>query len=251
MLYLDLIFYKVYAELRAEASRAYLGLLWWVLEPVLYMAAFYVVFGVIFQRGGEDFVVYLLCGLVPWKWFDASVKQASNSIGANRALMQQVYLPKLVFPTVVVLSNSVKFLVVLLLLLGFLVVYGVPLQPTWLALPAVVLTQLLVIVAVGTALAAVVPFFPDLKIIIANGLMLLLFLSGIFFTAADVPESLRFYFFMNPMAVLIDAYRAVLIEGAWPDFGRMGVVAVCSVIVLGWVWRMFMRFDRVYPKVVI
>ena len=108
----QLISYKVYAELRSEIARAYLGILWWVIEPVLYMLAFYVVFAVVMQRGGEGYIVVLLTGLVAWKWFDATVRSGANAISANQGLMQQVYVPKYIFPAIVILTNLIKFVIV-------------------------------------------------------------------------------------------------------------------------------------------
>ena len=101
----DIILYRTYAELKSEAQRTYIGVLWWILEPVLFMLIFYFVFAVLLQRGTENFVPFLLIGLAPWHWFQATVMQCSGSITANRGLIQQVYVPNYVFPTVVVLAS--------------------------------------------------------------------------------------------------------------------------------------------------
>src|SRR5690606_21854583 len=98
--YIDLMFYKAYAELRAEATRAYLGFLWWFLEPVLFLAIFYAIFETGLRRGGAAFVPFLLCGLVPWKWFASTVMGCANVMSRNYGIIQQVYVPKLVLPGV-------------------------------------------------------------------------------------------------------------------------------------------------------
>ncbi|WP_419632453.1 ABC transporter permease, partial [Thiolapillus sp.] len=146
--YWQLILYKTRADLKMEAARGYMGMLWWVLEPVLYMGAFYIIFAVALQRGGENFVPWLLTGLVVWKWFDTTVRMSLNVITAGKGLMSQVYLPKVFFPAVVILKNSVKFLVTLVLLLLFLLVYGMPLGWSWLMVPVLLLVQLLLICGV-------------------------------------------------------------------------------------------------------
>ena len=121
----DIIQYKTYAELKAESQRYYLGFLWWLIEPVIYMLVFYFVFGILFQRGTEDFVVFLLTGLVFWHWFQSTVMQGVDTLQANRVLYNQVFVPKYLFPAVVMLKNSAKFGVVLAVLLLFLLVYGI------------------------------------------------------------------------------------------------------------------------------
>jgi len=246
--YAELVFYKAYADLRAEAARGYLGILWWVLEPILYMAAFYVVFGLLMHRGGEGFVAFLLCGLVSWKWFDSTVRGGGSAIKVNALLMQQVYLPKYLFPFIVVLVNSVKFLIVLGLLLLFLQLYGIPFSLSWLALPVLVAVQMLLIVSVTCLVASVVPFLPDLKLLIDNGLMLMMFMSGVFFDIGTVDPEMQGVLRLNPMASLIEGYRAVLLKGVWPDWSMMAVVALFSLVVFCLSMYLIKRFDRLYPR---
>jgi lipopolysaccharide transport system permease protein len=236
------------AELRAEMSRAYLGFVWWVVEPVLYMLVFYVVFGIVFQRGGPEFVPTLLTGLIAWRWFDSATRAGMLALSRNKALMQQVYVPKIAFPLVSVTTHTAKFLIVFTLLLLFLMLYGVSPGLTWLALPLVLATQLLFITAAASLTGLLVPFLPDLRVVINNGLMLMFFLSGIFYMAIEVPESIRTYFFLNPMAVLIDALRDSLLHEQWPDWARLAWVAGGSSAALAVAYRIFVRHDLNYPK---
>lgn len=246
--YIELIWFKACADLRAEASRAYLGMIWWVLEPVLYMVVFYVVFGVLLQRGGEDFIAFLLCGLVTWRWFGGSIVRGANSIPGNARLTSQVYLPKYLFPAIVVTTNTIKFLIVFALLLLYLGIAGVDWGWAWTALPLVLAVQLLFVTACAALLAAVVPFIPDLMALIDKGLALMFFMSGIFYDINRFPESVRVYFQLNPMAVLIENYRAVLLHDAWPDWQDLALVLLVSLLGLSAALYLLVRFDRVYPK---
>ena len=249
--YADLILYKTYADLRAEASRGYLGVLWWIIEPVLYMAVFYVIFGLLLQRGGEGFVAFLLCGLVVWKWFDSTVRHGALAIQNGVGLMRQVYVPKFMFPATVVLANTAKFLVVFLLFMAFLILYGISPSWLWLALPLVVLIQFMLVAAFASLAAAIVPFIPDFKLLIDNGLTLLFFLSGIFFDVSTLPASVQPYFYLNPMVTIIDAYRDILLAGSWPNVGALASVGFVSVIVLACAYWVMQRYDRSYPKIII
>ena len=211
--YAEIVWYKAIAELRAEAARFYLGFLWWVFEPMLYMSAFYVVFGIIFERGREGYVPFMLCGLVVWKWFGSTITVCSNSIAANAGLMQQVYLPKYIFPAIVVVISTIKFLVVFILLMVFLVIYGYHPAASWLCLPVLIGLQLFLIAAVGGVIASLVPFVPDFRLILDNLIMLLFFMSGVFFDVSKAPVGIQHLLKLNPMAVLIEDYR--IIRNKW------------------------------------
>ena len=248
--YLELLLFKTYADLKAEAARTYLSFLWWVIEPVLFMLVFYVVFDLLFKRGGGgDFIPFLLCGLTVWKWFDGTLRMGMSCLRTNVALMRQVWLPKILFPSTIILNNTAKFAVVQILLLGFLWLYGYLPTRVYLALPVLLLVQLLLIMACTYWLAALEPFLPDLRLIVNNGLTLMLFLSGIFYSADRIPEAYKSYYFLNPMAALIDAYRDVLLDGVWPNWIRVGWVAFGSIVGIYGAYVFFRRFDRIYPKI--
>src|SRR5688572_12050636 len=97
MRYNEILLYGVYSDLRTEVSRRFLGFLWWGLEPVMYMATFYLIFGLTLKQGDDNYVSFLLTGMVAWKWFDGSVRLASSAITANASLVQQIYVPKYIF----------------------------------------------------------------------------------------------------------------------------------------------------------
>lgn len=246
---IELVFFKAYADLRAEAARSYISFLWWVLDPLLYMCAFYVVFSLVLDRGGDDFVPFLLCGLVVWKWFDSTVKQGAISILANTGLIRQVYLPKFILPGAVVLSNTLKFSIVFVLLLLFLMIYGISPTSAWWALPLILATQLLFNTACAGMMSALVPFVPDIRQVIDNGMLLLLFFSGIFFDVTSLSDKAQTYLMLNPVAFLISSYREILLHGRWPGWEGLSLIAFASMAGIRLAGFIMGRLDRHYPKV--
>jgi lipopolysaccharide transport system permease protein len=212
------------------------------------MVVFYIVFGIIFQRGGEGYVAFLLVGLVVWRWFDNTVRLGSNTLIANIGLMQQVYLPKIVFPSVTIMTNSVKFLITFTVLVIFLLFYGIKPTNTWLILPLIMALQVMLIAAVTWFTSVVVPFIPDFRIIIDSGLTLMFFMSGIFFDIESLPSTLAGYLRLNPMAVLIESYRSVLIEGIFPEWHNLSLLGLICLVALLISFNLHMRFNYVFPK---
>jgi lipopolysaccharide transport system permease protein len=245
---LQLSLFKVYAELKSEASRSFLGVFWWVLEPLLYLIAFYITFVMIFQRGGPDFVPLFLCGSVVWKWFDSGVKNGGNSILANSMLIQQVYVPKFIFAFSAVIGSTFRFLPVFVILCIFLLVYGYPITSTWLFIPVLLLVQLMWVFSIALLLSAVIPFVPDIKAVVDNALMLLFFLSGIFFNINEVSEPLKSYLYYNPMAILIDSWRGVLCRGELPALSSIGYLLLVSCAALGAGLYLLKSWDLKYGK---
>ena len=227
----DIIYYKTYAELKSESQRYYLGFLWWLIEPIVYMLVFYFVFGVLLQRGTEDFVPFLLTGLVFWQWFQTTVMQCADVILANRYLLNQVFVPKYVFPAVVLTKNTVKFSIVLAMLVAFLLSYGLRPSATWFAAPLVLAVGGVLVAGVAAFVASITPIVPDLRVVFDNGLRALLFLSGIFYDIDSLDRPFRTILQMNPVAIVIDNLRAVLLENQSPDWWQLaGVLLAASCL---------------------
>jgi lipopolysaccharide transport system permease protein len=248
--FFGLLMFKTAANLKTEVSRYYLNYLWWVIEPVLTMGVFYVVFGLFLNRSTKDFAAFLLTGLTSWNWFNRTVNNAAGSILAGGGLMLQVNIPKAFFPVEVFLRDGFKHLFAVALLLLFLVFYPTPVHTSWLALPVLLIVQGVFVLAAGVLCAALVPFLPDLKFIISTGLSLMFFGSGVFYDIQSIvlPEH-RSILYLNPMAGLIKTYRDVLIYGLWPDWGYLLKVFAAGSILLWLSLALVRRFDHLYPRI--
>jgi len=245
----QLIVIKVRFNLRSEASQSYLSYAWWLFEPLMQMCVYYIVFDIFLHRGGENFVAFLLCGIIPWLWFSRSVNNSSRSIVQGQGLISQTYLPKPFFPLVIIGQDLVKQQVVFLLLIGFLVYYGFTPGFEWLWLIPIVITQLLLIIAVSFLVSFIVPFARDLQYLINAGLMMMMFGSGIFYSYENVllPEH-REIFLMNPMANLIVNYRMVLMDGDAPMTGALLIISLASLAVIFLMIQAMKRYNNTLTR---
>lgn len=246
----ELVFFRSFSGLRAEAARYYLGFAWWIIEPILFMIALYVVFAVLLQRGTEDFVVFLLVGIVTWQWFAGVVRHSAASIWSAGAIMTQVRVPKLFFPAVTIFMDTAKFFVAFFLLVTFIWFYGIPPGPAYPALFFVLLVQFLFIAAAALLVAMAVPFLPDLRFAVESLLHFLFFFSGIFFDVNTVPKDYQWLIQINPMTQLIDAHRAILIHGIQPSWSSLLWIGSVSVIMLIFLALVLTRMDQVYPRLI-
>jgi len=204
----------------------------------------------ILSRGDSGFVSFLLIGLIVWKWFDSSVRGCSTAILMNRGVIQQVYVPKYLFPLICIASNSIKFAIVFTLFILLYTFIKQPPHPTYFALPIIILTQALLITGCGLVLCAIVPLIPDTKILIDNFMTLLFFMSGIFFKLDSAPQELQWLLELNPAAVLITLYRDILISNHWPNpMDIMYIVCLSIGLIFIGLYQLHIH-DRNYAKIV-
>jgi lipopolysaccharide transport system permease protein len=248
---IEVFFTKLVLNLKSEAAMTYLSFAWWLLEPALMVAVFYVVFGIFLAGGSTNYVVFLVCGIVPFSWLEKSVKNAAGSIAAGAGLISQASVPKALFPMLVVFQDAFKQLVVFSFMFVFLIANGMEVSWVTPLVVFVMVTQLLVISAFAMVVSAITPFFPDFRLLISTAMMALMLGSGVFYSYLDVlmPEH-RSLFLMNPMANLIKNYRQVLMDNTPPDWAALGYICLFSIAVILLMNRYYKRTDTLYARLI-
>ncbi|MCX2980647.1 ABC transporter [Halieaceae bacterium IMCC14734] len=223
--YYALIDVQARMALKSDASRYYFGYLWWVLEPLLYVGVFYVVFNVILDSRRSDFLIFLVCGKLPFVWFSKSVSQASSSIIANVGLIGKIDVTKTLFPMAVIQEGLYKQAVVFLLLFAILLFTGYMPTMAWFWLIPIMLVNYIMIVACSYVGAVLVCYMRDFTIFIGLGMIFLMFTSGIFWDLRALePAMAEAVLLYNPMALILDSYRQVLMQNAAPDLVHLAWV---------------------------
>ena len=242
--------YRAGLDLVGEASRYYLGWLWWLLEPLAMTSVFFVVFTYIRPVDVEGFTYFLIIGITMWIWFANGVGNATDTLMGARAIISQVRLPKLLFPAIVVVSATLKQVFVFMIVL---IVIGAVAGPSlaWLYLLLLAATQFIFILAVASTVAFACCWVRDLRFVVRSGLTLMMFCSGLFFSIDSMPADWQFLFRLNPMAILIEQYRHVLLSGGTPDALWCGKVIVGSALWLVAMKWAYGRFDLLLTRKVI
>ncbi|WP_112182168.1 MULTISPECIES: ABC transporter permease [Paraliobacillus] len=231
----DLLIYLVKSGIKAENRDSYLGYFWWLLDPLLNVVVYYFLVVVILGRGGPDYPVYLVIGLVVWRWMSTTINASAKAITKYTTIINQVYLPKSIFPLALSSTQLFNFsfgLVVIAIFLGF---FGI--IPSWhiVLLPVIILIQLLLLIAISLFVSYICVFIRDIDNILSHIIRMFFYASPIIWESdrlAHLPDGFNLIISLNPVAILLNAYRDILMYHTVPDFTGLIVIGTLSVVTI-------------------
>lgn len=229
----DLLLYLVSSGLKADTRNTFLGYFWWLLDPAIYVAVFIFVRVVLIGRAGDDIVPFLASGLVVFQFFAGTLTGSARSITGKGGIITQVYLPKAMLPAGLVLTQLVNFLFGLITVAIILVAGGIVPGVELLWLPYLIVVQTLFHFALALIMAYVAAFVRDLERVLSRLVMIMRFTAPVMWEGNRLPEGYGWVVDYNPLAWLLNAYRAVLMYGRRPDVSLMGWLGLSSVVVIG------------------
>jgi lipopolysaccharide transport system permease protein len=231
--YRELLYFLVWREVKVRYKQTVLGVAWAVLQPLMTMAIFTVIFGMFVNvpSDGLPYPLFTLVALLPWTYFSEAMTRSSVSLVGDAQLIRKVYFPRLIMPLAAVVSPAVDFLLAFILLLAMMAWYGV--SPTWgiIMLPGFLLLGLLTALAVGLWLSALNVRYRDVRHTVPFLIQCWMYASPVAYPVSVVPEGWRVLYGLNPMAGVIEGFRWALLGKQSPDVGIM-MVSVIAVIVL-------------------
>ena len=238
-LYRGALYSLAWRNVRSRYKQAALGMAWAVVQPGLQVLVFTVLFGMIARvpSGDVPYPLFALCGLIPWNLFSKILNDGSTSLSANQGLITKIFFPRLYLVLAAGASAILDAIIALVILGGVMVVYShVPGSAAWLA--ALALIGVLVL-AYGTAalLAAINARWRDVQHTIPFLLQIGLFVTPVLYQPTLVPERWRWVLALNPLAGLIDVFRASILGLPLPDtrFLMTSLGIALGVLIMG-VW---------------
>ena len=228
-----LIYELVIRDLKLRYRGSALGFMWTLLNPLLFMGVYTLVFGVYLKVGIADFPLYLLSGLLPWNWFANALQTGTSAIVDGR-----MYVGKTVFPTeallvVPVLSNLVNFLLSLPVFVVLSIVLHGHLGFALIALPLVIILQSIIVFSVVTLFATFNVLYRDVQQLVAYFVMLSFYLTPIFYATKSIPDAIRPFAQINPMVSLITSYQHILFANTLPAWGDLAYLAFTGLVLYG------------------
>ncbi len=246
--YGDLLRNLVVRDLKVRYRGSVLGFAWSLLNPLLMMAVFTLVFQVLAKADPiERYPFFLLAALVPWLFTQHALTSAMRSVTSNAQLIKKVYFPRELLPISAVLASFVNFVLAYAVFWAVAVPFGVGTTRAMLFIPLLMGLHLVLVLGLGLLLAAVNVFFRDTEHIVEVGMLAWFFLTPIFYAMSIVPNNTvlgldihRWVFMFNPMATLVTDYRYAFMWGFLPIRHTL-VTLVIAGAALGAGWWLFRR----------
>jgi len=246
--YREMIYMLVRREIRGRYKGSVLGFFWTFLNPLLQFVVYAVVFSVLLRSDIEKFYVYMFVAFIPWFFFSTAIPQGANCILTHNTMVQKIYFPRMVLPISTVLTGFVNMLLseivvfIVLILSGFIPSYHV------IALPVVMLVQLMFVLGIVLIVSALTVYFRDLSHILDIIVMLWFYLTPVVYSIDIIPEQFRGFIYLNPMTGIIECYRSILYYRTWPEFSMMLLAFVLGVISIVGGMVIFQRLQKGFAE---
>lgn len=242
----ELLLLLAWRDVSVRYKQTVLGVGWAILQPILMVVVFSLLFGRLAglaerTPGGVPYPIYVCAGVLPWSFFAGAVGSGGNSLVNNINLVTKVYFPRLIIPFAAVAAGLVDLAVSMSVLLAMMAFYRVPVTWQLGLLPIVVLGLLLIALGVAAAVAAATAEYRDFRHLVPFALQIWLFVTPVIYPAALVPERWRPLLALNPVAGLIEAFRASVLgqPPAWREASVAFALAACVF------WAGSLHFRRV------
>jgi len=250
--YRELLYFLVWRDVKVRYKQTAIGAGWAILQPVMTMLIFTVVFGNLARipSDGVPYPVFAFAALLPWTYFAQALSRSGNSLVGNASLITKVYFPRLLIPVASAVTPAVDLLFSFVPLVGLMIWFGI--RPTWavLALPLFMLLAFMTALSVGLWLSPINVRYRDVAHTIPFLSQFWMYASPVVYPVSLVPGKWRLLYSLNPMAGVIEGFRWALLATGRPDFRVMTVsTAAVLLLLLGGIVY-FKRMDRTFADVI-
>ena len=250
--YRELFYYFAWRDTKVRYKQTTLGLLWAVIQPLVTMVIFTILFGKLanIPTDGVPYPIFYLSALVPWMYVSSTVTTTSMSFISNADLMTKIYFPRIILPASVVLSGLVDFAVASVFVVGFILYYGIPIGVSMLLWPALAIPLALLSLGVGVILAALNVTYRDVKYVVPFGIQLWLFVTPIIYPLSMVPERYQLLMAFNPLSGIIQGFRHSVVPSIPMDWIQLGISLITIATIFIVAVAFFNRSERAFADFV-
>lgn len=247
----DLLYILAWRDVKVRYKQAVLGATWAILQPLVMMGVFTLLFNRIAKvpTEGVAYPVFAFAGLVPWNLFASSVGDSANSLVLNANLVSKVHFPKLVIPGGALLAWIPDFFIGSGMLFVMMAIYGFAPPWTALLLPVAMLSTMVAALSVGVWLSALNVAYRDVRYVVPFLVQVLLFITPVAYPTTSIPERLQWLVGLNPMSWVVDLSRWALLgtQASWSVVG-ISVASTALLLITGLYY--FRRVEHFFADVV-
>lgn len=247
--YREFLYTNVKKDIRGKYKASFLGVLWSFINPLLQVVVYAIVFPYIMRIQTPNYLIFLICGIIPWTWFVNSLSGGTTTITNNAGLIKKVYFPREILPISVVTSGLVNFLISCIIILLFTIFGGVGISWHIVFLPLIVIVQYIISLALMFLLSAFNVYVKDVEYMVA-------FILNLFFYATPILYSIDMFsgskliwiFKLNPMAHFVNAYRDIFLNHQIPNIPSLLVLLGIGLILLVICYAVFKLLERKFAE---
>jgi lipopolysaccharide transport system permease protein len=249
--YRDLFVFMVWREIKVLYAQTILGLSWAIIQPMVQILIFTIVFGKVAQvpTDGIPYFLFSTVAIIPWTYMSQAMTSSSQSLVMGQNMLGKVYFPRLIFPMTPIFSKMVDFAISLLIVIAVMAAYQV--VPTWnmLLLPLFILVMILVPGGIGLWLSAMAIRFRDVKHAMPFVIRMLIYTAPIVYSASTIPEQYRIIYSLNPIVAVIEGFRSCIL--GTPFLWQFILPGIFTAVILfaSGVWY-FKKMERVFVDVI-
>lgn len=249
--YRDLFYFLVWRDVKVLYAQTVLGLSWAILQPLIQIIIFSIVFGKVARvpTEGVPYLLFATVAIIPWSYMSQAMTQSSDSLVKGQQLLGKIYFPRLIFPIVPILARLIDFGISMILILGVAIYYRV--MPTWnlMLFPLLVIMMMSVPAGVGMWLSAMAIQFRDVKHAMPFVVRMLIYSAPIVYSTSSIPEAYRFIYSLNPIVGVIEGFRSCMLGTPIP-WAYIVPGIFTSFLLLGGGVLYFKRMERAFADVI-
>jgi lipopolysaccharide transport system permease protein len=248
----DLLFSWVGRTIRGRYQQSALGWLWAIVQPAASVAIFSIIFTqfVPVNTGSIPYPVFSYVAVVPWAFFASSLSDMTNSLVQNMSLVTKIYFPREALVIAAMLARLLDFGVAAGLLIILIIIFRMTVTPLGLiVLPLILLLQMVLVMGLGLITAALNIFYRDVQPMLALVIQLWFYASPIIYPVTMVPEKYHFFYYLNPMAGILESYRDILLRQSMPGYYLL-FSGVFSIVVFLLGYWFFKRVEFLFADIV-
>ncbi len=254
--YRELLFFLIWRDLKVRYKQTALGISWIVLQPVLSVAIFSVIFGYLLKvpSYGIPYPVFAYAALLPWNYFANSLSQSSTSLVDSANLITKIYFPRMLIPMTAVVSGLVDFVISFLVLTVLMMVYGFFPSVTVVFLPLFLILAAFTSLGFSLWLSALNIQYRDVKYLVPFLLQVWFYATPIIYGTELIPERFRFVLNINPMVLVVEGFRWALLQGQSNGYSitglSIGISSATTILVFFSGLIYFHRTERTFADIV-